>query len=163
MKLYDVHNGWVNLPEDTFPCDFICDIDGTVADLGHRLHYIKTKPKNWKAFEAGISRDRPIERIVNQVKEMQKMGGNLLMCSGRGEQTRKDTEDWLEDNGLHPTKLYMRPEGDYRKDSIIKAELLQEIYKDGWKPKFVLDDRDQVVEMWRSKKLVCIQVNYGNF
>ena len=28
----------------------IFDIDGTLANCDHRLHYIKNKPKNWEAF-----------------------------------------------------------------------------------------------------------------
>lgn len=33
----------------------ICfDIDGTLANIEHRLDCVRTKPKNWKAFDAAI-------------------------------------------------------------------------------------------------------------
>jgi phosphoglycolate phosphatase-like HAD superfamily hydrolase len=33
--------------------DVIFDIDGTIADLTHRLHYITTKPKKLACFQQG--------------------------------------------------------------------------------------------------------------
>jgi len=29
---------------------YVFDLDGTLANIDHRLHFIKTKPKNWPAF-----------------------------------------------------------------------------------------------------------------
>ena len=39
----------------------ICDIDGTLADLHHRLHHIKNGNKNWDAFFAEVKDDLPIQ------------------------------------------------------------------------------------------------------
>jgi hypothetical protein len=58
----------------------------------------------------------------------------------------------------------MRAEKDNRKDSIIKRELFDKHIRDKYHVDFVLDDRDQVVRMWRRELgLTCLQVNYGNF
>lgn len=162
LTFEDVHRGYVEVDLTDETC-FICDIDGTVADLTHRRHWILDKPKNWKAFEAGIPDDEPIDWVINTVLFLQKQGLSMIMCSGRGEQNRKATEDWLEKHGLHPVKLYMRKEGDYRKDSIVKSELYDQIVEDGWNPKLVFDDRDQVVDMWRERGLECCQVAEGDF
>jgi hypothetical protein len=35
--------------------------------------------------------------------------------------------------------------------------------KDNYKVLLVLDDRDQVVRMWRELGLTCFQVDYGDF
>lgn len=59
-------------------------------------------------------------------------------------------------------ELYMRPEGDKRKDSIIKYEILQNLIKENFIA-YVLDDRNQVVKMWREAGLRCLQVQEGNF
>lgn len=162
MELYDVHRGWITIDE-SIPRDFICDIDGTVADVTHRRHYVQSKPKNWAAFEKLAHLDPPIERVIKMVQLLQGKGWTLLMCSGRGEQQRGITEKWLKENGLHPVKLYMRKEGDYRQDSIVKKELLDQIKEDGYHPVLSLDDRDQVVEMWRKNGIPCVQVAEGNF
>lgn len=163
MQFRDVHQGMVYVSDDLIPFDFICDIDGTVADTSHRLHWINSKPKNWKAFFNAAILDDPIKRVINMVKDLQSKGCLMVMCSGRPEDYRKDTEDWLYKHGVTPTKLYMRKSGDYRPDDIVKAELLEDIKRDGIDPKLVFDDRDRVVQMWRDKGLVCIQVAEGDF
>ena len=59
--------------------------------------------------------------------------------------------------------LAMRKAGDTRKDSIIKKEMFEEYVEDKYKILFVLDDRNQVVEFWRSLGLTCLQVAEGDF
>ncbi len=141
----------------------ICDIDGTLADLTHRLVYIITRPKNYGAFEAGIPDDAPIQHIINTVHSFFDMGWTIIMCSGRGSQQRAATVKWLDDHGVPYHALYMRAEKDYRRDDIIKGELLDQILEDGYKPTLVLDDRNRVVDMWRARGIPCVQVAPGDF
>ena len=42
----------------------VFDIDGTLANIEHRRSFVATKPKNWKAFNAGIVNDTPHEDLV---------------------------------------------------------------------------------------------------
>ena len=54
--------------------------------------------------------------------------------------------------------------GDVRKDSIVKKELYQAHVEGQFFVQFVLDDRNQVVDLWRLELgLPCLQVNYGDF
>jgi hypothetical protein len=57
----------------------------------------------------------------------------------------------------------MRETGDRRKDSIIKKEIFDRHIRDVYNIEFVLDDRNQVVELWRSLGLTCLQVADGDF
>jgi len=141
----------------------ICDIDGTIADLTHRRVFIITHPTNYPAFEAGISDDKPIQHMIDTVKSFYAMGWTVILCSGRGNQQRTATTEWLAKHGVPWHALYMRTEKDYRKDDIIKGELLDQIIADGHKPALVLDDRDRVVDMWRARGIPCVQVAPGNF
>jgi hypothetical protein len=141
----------------------ICDIDGTIADCSHRLHWIESKPKNWKAFYAGVLNDAPILHMLFQLDTFAKEDIPIVLCSGRGEECRGTTIQWLYDNDVPFMKLYMRPAKDYRQDYIVKEELLAQILADGFKPNLVLDDRTQVVEMWRHRGLRTIQVAFGDF
>ena len=45
--------------------------------------------------------------------------------------------------------LYMRKEKDYRKDTIVKREMYDQMLEDGYNPKLVFDDRPSVLRMWR--------------
>ena len=56
----------------------------------------------------------------------------------------------------------MRQDGDFRRDDIVKQEILDK-YIDKDRVLFVLDDRDQVVDMWRRNGLTCFQVAEGDF
>lgn len=59
--------------------------------------------------------------------------------------------------------ITMRKEKDHRKDSIIKKEMYDTIVKDKYNVLAVFDDRNQVVEMWRSLGLQTFQVANGDF
>lgn len=141
----------------------IVDIDGTVADLEHRRHYLASSPKNWQAFEAGIPFDKPHQHVIDLVNTLYSVDWTILMCSGRGEQSRGHTESWLSLMPVSYHKLYMRAKNDFRPDNIVKSELLDQILAEGYTPSFVLDDRNSVCEMWRSRNIPCFQVAPGDF
>jgi hypothetical protein len=140
----------------------ICfDIDGTLADLSHRLHYWREKPKNWNMFKAEMVNDTPIEQICSIAREMWSSGHLVILCSGRGEESRKVTEDWLVEHGIEYSDLYMRSEGDRRSDDIIKKELLDKIVIDWRKPDMWFDDRPRVVKMLRENGVFVVDVYQG--
>lgn len=151
--------------------DIIFDIDGTLADITHRLAYVQTKPKNWKAFDQGVSDDAPnsdIIRLQHRLTSMFKSSldpynDHMLIASGRSDRLREETVAWLKKYNIDYDKLYMRKEGDFRKDSIIKREILDEMRADGYDPKIAIDDRQQVVDMWREAGLTCLQCARGDF
>jgi hypothetical protein len=57
----------------------------------------------------------------------------------------------------------MRPENTKTPDVILKKTWLERELKNGHEIFCVFDDRDSVVDMWRSEGIQCFQVNYGNF
>lgn len=144
--------------------DYIFDVDGTIADVEHRRHYVATKPKNWKAFNAAMSLDQPIEPVVLVLRSLASLPMNrVVLCSGRGEENRHVTEWWLDMHAIPYHALYMRAEKDNRADYIVKEELLHRLRVDGYDPEMVFDDRNSVVAMWRRNGLICAQVAEGDF
>jgi len=144
----------------------IFDIDGTIASIDHRRHFVASKPKNWMAFRRGMANDLPNLDIIWLLKTMKAAGCTILIASGRGEEDRMVTETWLRDVagvGDLYERLYMRPEQDYRQDNVIKSEILDQMHADGYAPTIVVDDRQQVVDMWRARGLRCLQVAPGDF
>ncbi len=141
---------------------YIFDIDGTVADLSHRLHHITSTPKDWPAFFAACHGDSPIEHICELAHALSKVAA-IVYVSGRSDECRAQTVTWLEANRLPPGRLYMRTAGDHREDYAVKGELLDEVMADGFLPIMAFDDRDQVVKMWRERGIPCAQVAPGNF
>lgn len=164
------------------PKAIIVDVDGTLADMrGVR------KPFDWDK----VHLDRPHQDIINLVNELasvreiippgksfremplhiyeshlelkNQLKYKIIITTGRDGVCEQATKDWLTDNGVMYDDFYIRPEGDFRKDNIIKSE----IYMDHIRPKydvaFVIDDRDQVVKMWRTLGLRVLQVAPGDF
>jgi hypothetical protein len=143
--------------------DVIVDLDGTLADCGHRLHHIRAGgAKNWDAFFAACHLDQPHEVVVALVRAL-KSEHRLIFCSGRPEKSRAATEAWLERHLGLRGPLYMRGDRDRRGDDIVKRELLARIRADGFAPELAIDDRQRVVDMWRAEGLVCAQVAAGDF
>jgi hypothetical protein len=95
---------------------FICDVDGTTADLSHRLPYFRTDhPK----FEAGIPDDAPIWPVIRLVQALDYADYWVLFVSGRSECTRDVTVRWFKRYGVPHDRLYMRKDGDTRPDHIV--------------------------------------------
>lgn len=143
----------------------IVDIDGTIADATHRLHYIKTKPKDWKAFFRESINDPIYEDVHWLVNTLIDSGNKILFVTARPENEREQTVKWLHETaGMENKyeKLYMRYPGDYRDDWVVKRDILSDIRNDGYDPFLALDDRDGVVSMWRSEGLFCFQVRNEN-
>ena len=144
----------------------IFDIDGTLANIEHRRHWITSRPKNWPAFNAAMSADTPNHDSVWLLKSFHANGAVILIASGRSNDDRSVTIKWLNDVAKvagQYSRLYMRPSRDYRADNIIKSEILDKMYADGYNPTLAVDDRQQVVDMWRQRGLRCLQVAPGDF
>lgn len=142
----------------------VFDIDGTIANIEHRRGYVASRPKNWPAFQAGIPNDTPYEDIVwllNAVAAQPDV--RVILCSARSEDDRAVTETWLRDHNIGYHQLYMRASRDYRRDSVVKIELLQQIRADHGAPWLWIDDRNQVVDAIRSQGVRVLQVAPGDF
>lgn len=142
---------------------YLFDIDGTIADLSHRLHHIQSTPKDWDSFFAGCQADAPIPHIIEMARDLAFSGKGIVYVSGRSDQCRKETRAWLESFQLPAGPLYMRKEGDHREDNQVKGELLDQLRADGHEPIMAFDDRNQVVKMWRERGIPCAQVADGDF
>jgi FMN phosphatase YigB (HAD superfamily) len=138
----------------------IFDLDGTLADCEHRRHFIATKPKNWKAFFAGIPGDTPIKAIVNSCKLL-KEDVHVTIVTARPKTCESDTLLWLAANDIEFNEIYFREANDFRDDAIVKSEILDTILAKGYEPELVYDDRPKVIRMWKSRGLTVIDCGKG--
>ena len=141
----------------------VFDIDGTLANIEHRLDYVRSKPKNWKAFDAGIPNDKVNEQVKEVFTSMM-FRNDIVLASGRNERTRDATMTWLKENNLwnYTAKLYMRKADDFRSDDIVKDEIIDEIVADyGKLPDMWFDDRPRVVRAVRSRGIFVFDVYQG--
>lgn len=150
-------------PEGEKPYAIICDLDGTLADCSHRQHFVRKEgKKDWKGFFQGMAEDRVIPAVLSILERFEDTH-QIVFCSGRPDDYKRDTVDWLSRNDIQYDALFMRSRNDNRQDSIIKEILLDFEILTRYEPFFILDDRNQVVEMWRKRGFQCLQVAEGDF
>jgi predicted kinase len=150
-----VHNSYVVKKQDaSLPKAIICDLDGTLALIGDRDPYDASK-----SDEDGLN-----EAVASVLKLFALNGYKIILLSGREDIFREPTVRFLTKFAIPYHHLWMRRTKDFRKDAVIKREIFDREIGGKYYVEFVLDDRDQVVAMWRQNlQLNCFQVNYGNF
>jgi hypothetical protein len=135
------------------------DIDGTVAKMGVRDPFDETR----------VHEDQPHVDVIDLVQILQLRGYRVIFMSGRTSACRAETERWLNfhykgNSGMYYyDHLYMRAKGDGRPDHVVKLELFDKYIRHVYDVRYVLDDRNKVVEMWRSIGLRVLQVAPGAF
>jgi hypothetical protein len=141
------------------------DLDGTLADITHRLHFIqheRSKDKDWPSFFRASVDDKPIAPMIALAQSLVLAGHAVDIWSGRSDVVRFETEAWLNRHAIGYRTLRMRRDGDYRKDCIVKQEWLDGL-PSFERPDIAFDDRQQVVDMWRRNGIRCAQVAPGDF
>jgi predicted kinase len=157
-KTYFKNNGLIIEPikqDENLDKAIISDLDGTLAIMGNRSPY--------DASNCHLV-DQPNEHVIETINLYKNAGYKIIFCSGRMEKDRAATIKFIDgcfDNLQY--ELFMRSDGDFSKDSIVKEKIYNEKIKNKYNIRLILDDRSQVVEQWRKLGLICFQVASGNF
>ena len=145
----------------------IFDMDGTLADCKHRQHFVRkpegaddTWKKDWPSFNKNCVSDPPRQEVVDRLLDHWGQGHEIVICSGRSDEFRPQTEAWLIEHKIPWDRLIMRKAGDSREDSIVKQEFLDH-YLDKTKCLEVYDDRPSVIRMWEKNGLKVHNVGEG--
>jgi predicted kinase len=129
----------------------IVDIDGTLAHVPGADH-ITGQLKGRYPYERDMTQDTLDFATMMVVSAMHNTGYEIILVSGRGEEKRAETEQWLARNSVPYDKLYMRAAGDSkRSDVFVKKDIYMDSIQSNYRIEFVLDDRPAVVRMWRAE------------
>jgi predicted kinase len=148
-KLPEAVSGTLYVAPIDKPDAIIVDVDGTIAEVDGRSPYDYTL----------VSTDRPKQWVIDLVEGAARNGEIIIVMSGRDSMCRQDTLDWIRKHtNVTDFKLYMRAEGDERMDAIVKLELFNEHIRHNYNVKYCVDDRAQVIRMYRSIGLNVLDV-----
>ena len=128
----------------------ICDLDGTLCQMVDRGPF-----EGWKCGSDEL--DIPVSNILKRFKDYE-----IILLSGRNK-AWDETIEWLSKHGVYYDSLYMRADTDERSDRIVKKEFYEKYIEGKFNVEFVLDDRNQVVDLWREIGLKCLQTQPGVF
>ena len=139
----------------------VFDLDGTLSVVGDRLKYLQQEPKDWDSFYKACGEDKlnfPIAEILTHLR----FNYQIRIVTGRRDSEKYKTLKWLELNGLciPDYHVHMRKAGDFRHDTIVKPELIEE-FKD--QILMIFEDRQSMVDKWRELGYTCLQVAPGDF
>ena len=141
----------------------IVDIDGTLADIDHRVHHIQKDTKDWKSFNDEMGGDKLNPWCKDLIIAMKKQGNLIILLTGRDVEHKNHTQTWLKDNQVPYDYLFMRRLGDMREDDVVKEEIFLQEIKEQFQILFVVEDRLKVVKKWRELGIVCLQCDWGDF
>ncbi|WP_326701311.1 hypothetical protein OG909_30785 [Streptomyces sp. NBC_01754] len=128
----------------------VFDLDGTLADAGHRQHFLEGR-RDWSAFFAAAVDDPPLAQGVALARSSAEEC-EVLHLTGRPERCRRDTLAWLEQQGLPRGSLCMRRDDDRRPARHTKPEI----------PKRLARNRD-VRLLVDDDELVCVAAERAGF
>ena len=132
----------------------VFDLDGTLAHNNGKRGYF-----DW--LKVGV--DDVDEMTKETLLAYKGRGYDIVIVSGRDGTSMKPTIKWLEDNDIPFDNIFLRPEGDFRKDTIVKTEIYENNLKPNYNILCVLEDRKKVVDMWRGLGVKCFQVIDGDY
>jgi predicted kinase len=149
----------------TLPKAIICDLDGTLCNIDHRLHHVRGPgKKNWMVFAEGAEFDDLNAWCADILHAMLTCYDcNVIFCSGRSEEYRRITEEWLDIYVGLSDPLFMRPAKDYRDDALVKEIILDFEILPQYQVLLAIDDRQRVVDMWRRRGITTLQCAPGDF
>lgn len=128
----------------------IFDLDGTLAHANGKRGYF-----DWTKCD----RD-DLDRVVYGIYQMHKAAGDrIFIVTGRSEEARQSTTEWLEFYGITYEQLLMRPADSFKSDTVVKTALYNEHIKGKFNVEVIYEDRQKVVDMWRSHGLKVFQVH----
>jgi phosphoglycolate phosphatase-like HAD superfamily hydrolase len=137
------------------PC-VIFDLDGTIFNNDHRLHYLWEEPRNWRAFFDACVDDKPNQYVIWLCNQLHIAGHTIFICTSRPCTHMVPTLKCLREHKVSHDWLMMREGFKNMPDWLIKRNMLHTIREQGFEPVFAVDDRPTVVKMWRANGVPCL-------
>lgn len=139
------------------PC-YAFDLDRTLFDNSHRVHFITQKPKRYREYHEAAAWDDTIAYMVELAKILGR-AAPLIYVTARNEVSRHGTVQAFKENDL-PLRddgafLYMRASEDRRPNVEVKVDLIAQAREDGWVPIMAFDDEP---DSWIRSGIPCCKV-----
>lgn len=128
----------------------IFDMDGTLADVSAIRHYVAQAPKDFDKFHAESVNCPPHEWVAESARNLSRAGYDILVVTARKHRWRHQTAWWLGMHNIPSDALFMRADGDQRKDVEVKRDILASI-REVWDVVYAYDDNPAIIALWRSE------------
>jgi FMN phosphatase YigB (HAD superfamily) len=142
----------------------IFDMDGTLCDISPLRYLVNPShphfpgKKDWEGFHGGAINCEPIPRALEEYHRAVDRGLKVLIVTARMRMWALPTLLWLKEHHIAHDELYMRPMFDYRKDYVVKREILEQILDDGYHPVLAVDDNPSVIRLWEEHEIPTVVI-----
>ena len=133
----------------------IFDMDGTLCDVSSVRHFV-TRPvgeKDFHSFHEAAAGCPPHQWVVDEAHDLSNAGVAILVVTARSEQWAVPTLWWNLLNEVPFDDIFHRPLRDFRKDVLVKADILAEIRRRGYNVIHAYDDNPSIVALWESENI----------
>ena len=153
------HWEWKETPREAGDC-VIVDIDGVLADAGHRQHFLDPPWRDWDGFFAECGGDKVIEetKILLDLLSAHLM---IVLLTSRPTWIQKATTEWLDQCQIAYDLLIMRPVGDFQASPGFKRDETQTLRLHGYTPVLAIDDDMRNVRMYRNQNVPTVFLDSG--
>lgn len=144
--------------KEKLPKCYIFDVDSTLA--------LRTEggrsPFDWNRVDEDII--NPPVHAIYQALRMHDDETAFFIFTGRDEYCRSKTEQWLNANNYFNNGVFMRPDGDKRRDTDIKLEHYRNSIERKYQVLAVFENQARCVELFRNHLgLTVLQVADGKY
>ena len=138
------------------PDSVIFDMDGTLADVSGIRHFVMDKNnKNFDKFHSHSIDCPPNDWVVDLAHQFQREGLTILIVTARSQMWFYHTFFWLIENSVPFDDIFMRVNKDYRKDYLVKKDILSRI-QSRYNPIIAVDDNPAVLKLWEESHIPTI-------
>jgi hypothetical protein len=142
----------------------IFDMDGTLCNVSSIRYHVNPRDprfsgkKRFDLFHAGSIDCPPNDFVVAMARMFHEVVGyKVLIVTARKEEWRYHTILWLHENNIAYDYLYMRKDGDNRKDYDVKEDILNEIERK-YRVHVAYDDNPNVIALWQRRGIKTVLV-----
>lgn len=126
----------------------IVDVDETLCDVSG-IRHLYAEPDDFRSFTLASRGCMPRREVLDWCHQhFHQNGYALLVLTGRSDEFRDITVDWLDEHLRLPyAGLWMRPTGHYGSNTRVKREIYAELAR-SFDIRAAIDDDPLIAEMW---------------
>jgi hypothetical protein len=133
------------------------DVDGTLCDVRGIRHYVTSEKRDFHSFHMASQFCPPNHDVVEWARAARAEGRAVIVVTARMARYRMLTRRWLNAWDIPFDILRTRQDGDFRKDAVVKREILASLRQD-FDIVTAYDDNPAVIDVWQSEGIRTVVV-----
>jgi hypothetical protein len=131
----------------------VFDVQGTLIDVSSIRHMVECDKPDFDGFHSVTGICPPHQDVVDEARRQHVAGKVIIVMTGMNEKFRGTVVTWLNRHNVPFSLLLMRGNRDFRKDFIVKAEMLKAARLRGFSVTHAWDDNPQIIDLWKNENI----------